>query len=149
MKRKNIVLKALTCGITALAFTACTDTWDNHYQPKTELNATETLWDLIEADPQLTQFEEFVKATGYDEEEGYADEGISLQTLDEAGRTTASYYWYDSAEDEMYGWYDDEGEYVEGVFYIEYAGARFIVNLDAGNEKRDAFSLKYVGPATK
>lgn len=67
MKRKNIALKALTCGIAALAMTACTDTWDNHYEPKTELNATETLWDLIEADPQLTQFEEFVKATGYDE----------------------------------------------------------------------------------
>ncbi len=67
MKRRNIVLKTLTCGIAALAMTACTDTWDNHYQPKTELNATETLWDLIEADPQLTQFEEFVKATGYDE----------------------------------------------------------------------------------
>ena len=58
-----------------------------------------------------------LKATGYDVEEGYADEGISLQTLDEAGRTTASYYWYDSAEDEMYGWYDDEGEYVEGVTF--------------------------------
>ncbi len=67
MKRRNIVLKTLTCGIAALAMTACTDTWDNHYQPKTELNATETLWDLIEADPQLNQFEAFVKATGYDE----------------------------------------------------------------------------------
>ena len=67
MKRKNIVLKALTCGITALAFTACTDTWDNHYQPKPELNATETLWDLIEADPELSDFAAYAKATGYDE----------------------------------------------------------------------------------
>ena len=45
MKRKNIVLKALTCSIASLAFTACTDIWDSHYQPKPELNATETLWD--------------------------------------------------------------------------------------------------------
>ena len=67
MKRKNIVFKALTCGIASLAFTACTDTWESHYQPKPELNATETLWELIEADPELSQFEEYVKATGYEE----------------------------------------------------------------------------------
>lgn len=67
MKRKNIVFKALTCGLASLAFTACTDTWESHYQPKPELNATETLWDLIQSDAELTQFAEFVKATGYDE----------------------------------------------------------------------------------
>ena len=67
MKRKNIVFKALTCGLASLAFTACTDTWETHYQPKPELNATETLWELIEADPELAKFAEFAKATGYDE----------------------------------------------------------------------------------
>lgn len=67
MKRKNIVFKALTCGLATLTFTACTDTWDSHYQSKPELNATETLWDLIEADPELSQFEAYVKATGYDQ----------------------------------------------------------------------------------
>ena len=66
MKRKNIVFKALTCGLATLAFTACTDTWESHYTPKAELNATETLWDLIQADDELSQFEELVKATGYD-----------------------------------------------------------------------------------
>lgn len=67
MKRTNNLLKALTCGVAALAFTACTDTWDNHYESKPELNATETLWDLIEADPELSQFAAYAKATGYDE----------------------------------------------------------------------------------
>lgn len=67
MKRKNIVFKALTCGLASLAFTACTDTWETHYQPKPELNASETLWDLIQMDPELNQFEAFVKETGYDE----------------------------------------------------------------------------------
>lgn len=67
MKRKNIVFKALTCGLASLAFTACTDTWESHYQSKPELNATETLWDLIEADPELSQFEAYIKATGYEE----------------------------------------------------------------------------------
>ncbi|MBR4998038.1 MAG: fasciclin domain-containing protein [Bacteroidaceae bacterium] len=68
MKRRNIVFKALTCGLASLAMTACTDTWNEHYQTKPELNATETLWDLIQADPELNQFEAYVKATGYDDD---------------------------------------------------------------------------------
>jgi hypothetical protein len=67
MKRKNIVFKALTCGLASLAMTACTDIWDSHYQSKPELNATETLWDLIQADAELNQFEAYVEATGYAE----------------------------------------------------------------------------------
>ena len=54
-----------------------------------------------------------LSATGYDVEEGYADEEVYVQTLDAFGRTIASYYWYDSEEDGMYGWYDEDGEYVE------------------------------------
>ena len=68
MKRKNIIFKALTCGLASLAMTGCTDTWNEHYQSKPELNATETLWDLIQADPELNQFEAYVKATGYDDD---------------------------------------------------------------------------------
>lgn len=41
------------------------------------------------------------------------------------------------------------GVYQDGILYIEYAGARFSVNFDAGSEGKDAFSLKYIGPSTK
>ena len=67
MKRKNIIVKALTCGLASLAITACTDSWDSHYQPKPELNASATLWELIQDDPELDQFEAYVKATGYED----------------------------------------------------------------------------------
>lgn len=40
------------------------------------------------------------------------------------------------------------GKYENDVLYVEYAGARYSVNFDAGSGK-EAFSLKYVGPATK
>lgn len=40
------------------------------------------------------------------------------------------------------------GKYEDGVLYVEYAGARFSVNFDAGKNK-EAFSLSYVGAATK
>ena len=65
MKRKNII-STLACSIVALAFTACTDVWEEHYQPNPELNADETLWELISNDPQLTKFASFLEATGYD-----------------------------------------------------------------------------------
>lgn len=65
MKRKNII-STLACSIAALAFTACADVWEEHYQPNPELNATETLWDLIEDDPELSEFKAYLKATGYD-----------------------------------------------------------------------------------
>ena len=53
-----------------------------------------------------------LKATGYAVEDGYADEEVYVQTLDAFGRTIASYYWYDSEEDGYYGWYDDNGSFV-------------------------------------
>ena len=65
MKRRNII-STLACSIVALAFTACTDVWEEHYQPNPELNADETLWELISNDPQLTEFASFLEATGYD-----------------------------------------------------------------------------------
>lgn len=65
MKRKNII-STLACSIAALAFTACTDVWEEHYQPNPVLNSNQTLWDIIESDPQLTSFKEFLEVTGYD-----------------------------------------------------------------------------------
>ncbi len=40
------------------------------------------------------------------------------------------------------------GEYIDDILYVEYAGARYSVNFDAGTSK-EAFSLKYVGQAIK
>lgn len=65
MKRKNII-STLACGIAALAITACTDVWEEHYQPNSDLNSDQTLWDVIENDPELTKFAEFLHVTGYD-----------------------------------------------------------------------------------
>lgn len=40
------------------------------------------------------------------------------------------------------------GKVEDGLLYIEYAGARYSVNFDAGSGK-EAFSLKYLGPSIK
>lgn len=63
MQRKYFI-SVLLCTTTILA--SCTDVWDEHYQSDPELNANETLWELIEADPELEKFEQFLRQTGYD-----------------------------------------------------------------------------------
>lgn len=65
MKRKNII-STLVCSIASLVITACTDVWEEHYQPNPELNSDQTLWDVIDKDPELTAFAEFLHVTGYD-----------------------------------------------------------------------------------
>ena len=51
--------------------------------------------------------------TGYMEDEGYCDGLVYFQTLDEFGRTVATYTWMDDGmggEGEFYGWYADGAE---------------------------------------
>ena len=55
MKRRNIK-HALVCCAVACAFTACTDVWEEHYQPNPDLNAAEDLWTIIKADDELRNF---------------------------------------------------------------------------------------------
>ena len=59
-------IQALACGAALFALTACTDVWEEHYQPQPSLNADQTLWDLIDEDPDLTDFKEYLIATKCD-----------------------------------------------------------------------------------
>ena len=68
MNRINSIQKFFGCGLIALAISACSDVWDDHYSVDTTIgsNTTETLWDLIVADTSLTQFAQQLKKVGYD-----------------------------------------------------------------------------------
>ncbi len=55
----------VSCGI-ALAFTACTDTWDDHYEGTIGSVNTGSLWQAIKADASLSNFASVIEATGYD-----------------------------------------------------------------------------------
>lgn len=48
-----------------LAFTACSDEWDDHYNPGQEFSG-QSLWETIESNPELSNFASVLKATGYD-----------------------------------------------------------------------------------
>lgn len=67
MKKNYILPKLLTCVCAALLTTACNDAWDEHYAVDSTVNSNETLWQLIEKDPELQGFENVLKANGYDE----------------------------------------------------------------------------------
>lgn len=64
--KRNYINSILACCVIALSFTACADVWDEHYHANPALNGDETLWELIDADSELTEFAALLKATGYD-----------------------------------------------------------------------------------
>ena len=65
MKRKYIN-SILACSMV-VSLAACTDAWDEHYQPNPALNGSENLWELISNDSDLDDFEALLQATGYAE----------------------------------------------------------------------------------
>lgn len=64
MKRKSIYAILACCLL--VPFAACTDAWDEHYQPDPVLNGSESLWELIASDPELKDFATLLHETGYD-----------------------------------------------------------------------------------
>lgn len=67
MMNKSIIKTLVFGALVALGLTACTDSWNEHYQEKPELNSTETLWDLIAKNSELSEFADLLKKTHYDE----------------------------------------------------------------------------------
>lgn len=70
MKNRYGIQKLLGCGVALLMATACTDTWNDHYAVNNNMvsnqNSDKTLWDVIDADPQLEQFASLLQKAGYD-----------------------------------------------------------------------------------
>ena len=68
MKYNNILNKVMGVALAALSLTACTDTWNDHYDAANGLNGgvDATLWQTISTDQQFSNFAKVVKACGYD-----------------------------------------------------------------------------------
>lgn len=62
-------LGALVMGTALMAVPSCTDTWNEHYQTEDAYTATESLWELLEAREDLSNFRSIVaKAKFYRDE---------------------------------------------------------------------------------
>ena len=66
MKRYNIYNKVLGLALAVLTFTACTDTWDDHYSTEGEGMNDASLWQAITQNSNLSNFAKVVQACGYD-----------------------------------------------------------------------------------
>ena len=70
MKRNHIYKTVLGLAIAALTLTACSDEWDDHYNSLATGQQGGSLWEAIQADPNLSNFASVVKACGYDKSLG-------------------------------------------------------------------------------
>ena len=67
----NIYSKVLGLAVAVMAFGACTDTWNDHYEStgsgEGEAVLHEgTLWQAIKADPELSNFAQVIAGCGFD-----------------------------------------------------------------------------------
>lgn len=65
MKKTNLYNKVVGLALAALTFTACTDTWDDHYDA-TSVGDGGTIWESIKQNGDLSNFRKVMEATGYD-----------------------------------------------------------------------------------
>jgi len=64
-RRPRLLYGAALCLLLPLA--GCTEVWDSHYDAEgSRQTATRTLWEEIAARPELTDFADVLKQTGYD-----------------------------------------------------------------------------------
>ena len=67
---KHILAASLLCCGIGAAFTACTDTWDNHYQATQQGAHEGTLWQALKGNSNFSNFASVLEATGYDKSLG-------------------------------------------------------------------------------
>lgn len=66
MTNKKIYTRVLGLALAALTFTACSDTWDDHYEGSADGVLEGSLWQAIENDANLSNFASVLKACGFD-----------------------------------------------------------------------------------
>lgn len=66
MNSKKIYTKVLGLALAALTFTACSDTWDEHYEGTADGVLEGSLWQAIKNDPNLSNFASVLQACGFD-----------------------------------------------------------------------------------
>lgn len=73
--RTKTIIRSLTKGMAVVGccllgnvFTACTDTWDDHYDDQPAGLSSSSLWEAISANPELSNFKTVLQAVGYDKQ---------------------------------------------------------------------------------
>lgn len=81
MKGMRKYMGAMALGTALMAVTGCSDTWDDHYQGGQGTSATQSLWELIKADPNLTQFAELARKVQYHRDETHPQANYTFEKM--------------------------------------------------------------------
>ncbi len=76
---------AITTGAMILAAPSCTDTWDEHYENQ-ESAASQTLWEQIKSNPNLSTFAEIASKAKYYKDNIHPVEGYTFADLLQSGQ---------------------------------------------------------------
>ena len=63
---KNIIRTGLAFSVMMLAFSSCSDTWDDHYDTNSDVLGKSSLWATMQENGNLSDFRQILSATGYD-----------------------------------------------------------------------------------
>lgn len=66
IKQQYLAKLGVTAFAVALGCASCTDTWDDHYKSDAGVASKETLWEVMQKDPDLVPFNKVLTACGYD-----------------------------------------------------------------------------------
>ncbi|MDE7167122.1 MAG: fasciclin domain-containing protein [Bacteroidaceae bacterium] len=83
MKYLNKYIGAVLMGGAMLTIPGCSDTWDDHYNAaeKGSSAATETLWEIISNNPNLSRFKAIAEKSAYYRDETHPQDGYTFKDM--------------------------------------------------------------------
>ncbi|MDE5787605.1 MAG: fasciclin domain-containing protein, partial [Bacteroidaceae bacterium] len=83
MKYLNKYIGAVLMGGAMLTIPGCSDTWDDHYNAAEEGSsaATETLWEIISNNPNLSRFKAIAEKSAYYRDETHPQDGYTFKDM--------------------------------------------------------------------
>ncbi len=81
MKRTHIYVGIAVLWTLLLAFPCCTDSWDEHYDNDQSTAATESLWEIISQNPNLSNFANLAEQVHYYRDQTHPQADYTFQTM--------------------------------------------------------------------
>lgn len=81
MKAINKYIGAIALGSAILAAPSCSDTWDDHYSGGEGTSATESLWEIISSNPNLSKFAAIAEKSHYYKDEEHPQANYTFKDM--------------------------------------------------------------------
>ena len=81
MKSIKKYIGAIAGGVLLLAIPSCSDTWDDHYTEGQGTSATQSLWQLIDENPNLSNFADLATKVHYYRDETHPQPDYTFQNM--------------------------------------------------------------------